>query len=80
MGILLKSDDNGSAWTDEKIAQAYDGHPQGVVGVQGRFVENGFRRTLDGTAKQSWRKVSGGEQETKIITLYLGDPPSGCAV
>jgi hypothetical protein len=49
--ILLKPDMNGPAWTDEKIAEAYDCYVQGVVGIRRRFVKNGFRRTLDGDPK-----------------------------
>lgn len=75
--ILLKSDVNGPAWTDKKIAEAYDCHIQGVVGVRRRFVENGLRRTLEGDPKQPRRKVLDGDQEAKIIALRLSNPPAG---
>ena len=75
--ILLKSDVNGPAWTDKKIAEAYDCHPRGIVGVRQRFVENGLHRTLDGDPKRPRHKVLDGEQEAKIIALRLGNPPQG---
>ena len=75
--ILLKSDVNGPAWTDEKIADAFDCHIQGVAGIRRRFVENGLRRTLEGDPKKPRRKVLDGEQEAKIIALRLGNPPAG---
>lgn len=77
--ILLKSDVNGPAWTDEKIAEACDCHIQGVVGIRRRFVENGFRQTLEGAPKRSRRKALDGEQEAKIIAMRLGNPPTGHA-
>lgn len=77
--ILLKSDANGPAWTDAKIAEAFDRHPQGVAMVRRRFSENGFRRTLEGDPKKSRGKVLTGDQEAQIIALRLGAPPDGYA-
>ena len=77
--ILLKADVNGPAWRDEQIALVCECHTQTIVGVRRRFVENGFRRTLDGDPKQPRRKVLNGEQEAKIIALRLSKPPVGHA-
>ena len=75
--ILLKADANGPAWSDQKIAEAFDCHCQGVVGIRQRFVENGFQRTLNGDPKQPRRKVLNGDQEAKIVAMRLSEPPAG---
>lgn len=50
--ILLKADTKGSGWSDEKIVEAFDCHPQTVQNMRHRFVEEGFQRAIErGTAK-----------------------------
>ena len=75
--ILLKSDTDGPAWTDAKIAEAYDCHLQSIAGIRRRFVETGMRRTLEGEPRKSRGKVLDGDQEAQIIALRLGEPPEG---
>lgn len=79
--ILLQSDVNGPAWTDKQIAEAYHCRTKTVENVRQRFVERGFRQTLDGyRPEQSPRgKLLDGKQEAKIIATRLGEPPKGYA-
>lgn len=46
--ILLKADADGPAWTDARIAEAFDCRTRTVETIRQRLVENGFRQTLDG--------------------------------
>lgn len=77
--ILLKTDAEGPAWTDEKIADAFGCHKNTVVQVRRRFVEEGLERAL-GRKKQkrpSRAKLLDGEQEAQLIALSCGPPPEG---
>lgn len=46
--ILLKADDDGAAWTDARIADAFACRTKTVENIRQRLVENSFRETLDG--------------------------------
>ena len=63
--ILLKADADGPAWTDARIAEAFDCRTKTVENVRERFVTAGFQETLDG------------KQEAKLIAMRLGSPPKG---
>ena len=78
--ILLKADAEGPAWTDAKIAEAFDGRTRSVESLRERLVTEGFEVALQGKPKSRVRgKVLNGEQEAKIIALRLGQPPKGFA-
>ena len=79
--ILLQADSNGSAWTDEQIAEAYFCRTKTVENVRQRFVERGLEETLDGKKRAAppIAKLLDGEQEVKIIATRLGSPPKGYA-
>ena len=79
--ILLKADADGPAWTDSRIAEAFDCRRQTVENLRQRFVECGFQETLDGKKRVSppTEKLLDGEQEAKIIATRLGPPPKGYA-
>ncbi|RMF65777.1 MAG: helix-turn-helix domain-containing protein [Calditrichaeota bacterium] len=74
--ILLKAD---AGWTDAKIAEALDCRTKTVENVRKRFVERGFEETLHGKkrSRPPVEKLLDGEQEAKIIALWLGEPPPG---
>ena len=74
--ILLKAD---QGWTDAKIAEALDCRTKTVENIRKRFVELGFEQTLDRKVRASppVEKLLDGDQEAKIITMRLGDPPQG---
>lgn len=79
--ILLKSDADGPAWTDAKVADAFNCRTKTIENIRQRLVENGFRETLDGKKrdKPPTPKVLDGEQEARIIATRLGSPPKGYA-
>jgi hypothetical protein len=75
--ILLKADADGPAWTDARIAEAYDCRTKTVENIRERFVTEGFDITIQGKSKAPRPKVLTGEQEAKVIALRLGKPPQG---
>jgi hypothetical protein len=79
--ILLKADENGLAWTDARIAEAFGCRRQTVETIRQRLVESGFQETLDGKkrAEPPTEKLLDGKQEAKIIATRLGPPPKGYA-
>jgi hypothetical protein len=79
--ILLQADADGPAWTDVRIAEAFACRRQTVENLRQRFVESGFRETLDGKrrAEPPTDKLLDGKQEAQVIALRLGPPPRGYA-
>jgi hypothetical protein len=79
--VLLKADENGPAWTDARIAEAFGCRRQTVETIRRRLVESGFQDTLDGKqrAEPPTAKLLDGKQEAKIIATRLGPPPKGYA-
>lgn len=79
--ILLKADADGPAWTDAKIADAFNCRTKTIENIRQRLVERGFRETLDGKNRQTppTEKLLDGEQEAKVIATRLGPPPKGYA-
>lgn len=77
--ILLKADARGPAWTDARIAEAFECRTKTVENVRQRFVERGFEETLQGKKRETppTEKLLDGEQEAKVIALRLGTPPKG---
>jgi hypothetical protein len=79
--ILLKADEKGPAWTDDRIAEAFGCRRQTVETIRRRLVESGFQETLEGKkrAEPPTAKLLDGKQEAKIIATRLGPPPKGYA-
>jgi Homeodomain-like domain len=79
--ILLKVDENGPAWTDSRVANAFGCRRQTVEMIRQRWVESGFQETLEGKKRDEppTAKLLDGEQEAKIIATRLGPPPKGYA-
>mgnify|MGYP001792469321 FL=1 len=79
--ILLKADANGSNWTDERIAEAFDCRTQTVEKIRKRLVTQGFTTVLNGVKRQHppVEKLLDGAQEAEVIALRLGEPPKGYA-
>ena len=75
--ILSKADANGPNWTDQRIAEAFGCRTRTIEKLRQRFVERGFRETLDGVkrALPPVKKLLSGEQEARIIATRLGSPP-----
>jgi hypothetical protein len=77
--ILLKADIEGSNWTDERIAEAFDCRTKTVENIRRRLVEKGFAETLNGSRRDTppTEKRLDGEQEAHVIAMRLGPPPKG---
>jgi hypothetical protein len=79
--MLLKADAAGPAWTDAKIAQAFDCRTRTVEKLRERLVTVGFLQTLNGKQREEppTAKLLSGDQEAKVIAMRLGAPPKGYA-
>ncbi len=79
--ILLKADVDGPAWTDQKIAEAFDCRVQTVESLRQRLVEQGFDNALNGMKRENppTPKLLDGKQEAQVIAMRLGSPPKGYA-
>lgn len=77
--MLLKADLAGLAWTDVKIAEAFDSRTRTVEKLRERFVTEGFSQTLHGKQREepATAKMLSGDQEAKLIAMRLGPPPKG---
>lgn len=77
--ILLNIDANGPGWTDSEAAAAFNCHPNTVVSIRKRFVEEGLEAVLTRkkTANPPRKPVCDGESEAKIIALRCSQPPEG---
>jgi hypothetical protein len=79
--MLLKADESGPAWTDERIAEAFDSRSRTVEKLRERFVTEGFEQVLHGKQREKppTEKILSGKQEAQLIALRLGPPPKGYA-
>ncbi len=77
--ILLKADANGPAWTDVRIAEAYDCRVQTVENVRMTLVTEGFEAALERKKRETppTPPLLDGAKEAKLIALRLGRPPAG---
>lgn len=77
--VLLKADENGAGWTDEKISEAYGCRVQTVENVRKRLVMDGFELALEGVKRQTppTAPLLDGQAEAKVIATRLGTPPAG---
>ncbi len=79
--MLLKADAAGPAWTDQRIAEAFDSRTRTVEKLRERFATEGFEQTLAGRQREkpATEKILSGQQEARVIALRLGPPPKGYA-
>lgn len=77
--ILLKTDVGGPAWTDAKIADAFNCRVQTVENLRKRLVNNSFDLALNGKKRSDPPTAPklDGKAEAKLIAMRLGDPPKG---
>lgn len=77
--ILLKSDADGPAWTDEKIADAFSAHRCTVEGIRTRFVTEGFEAVIERKKRLTppRERILDGEKEARLIALGCTEPPKG---
>jgi hypothetical protein len=77
--ILLKTDADGPAWPDGRIAEAFHCRVQTIEHLRQRLVTEGFGWALDGKQRQEPPTPCqlDGEAEAQLMALRLGKPPSG---
>jgi transposase len=79
--ILLQANEsqNGPAWTDKQISQAFGVHTNTVHGIRRQFVEHGLQAALERKKQDrpSRKRVVDGDIEAHLIALRCGDPPEG---
>src|SRR5262245_40887619 len=75
--ILLKTDVDGRAWPDVRIAEAFNCRMQTIENLRKRLVTEGFAWALDGKRRQEPPTPCklDGEAEAQLIALRLGKPP-----
>lgn len=79
--VLLKADagPQGPAWTDERIAEAFDVSLRTVEHVRQRFVEEGLESAVSRRKQRSpsrERKLDG-RGEARLAALACSQPPQG---
>lgn len=77
--ILLKADADGPAWSDARIAEAFNCRVQTIENLRKRLVTEGFEAALERKQRQEppTPPKLDGEAEAKLIALRLGKPPAG---
>lgn len=76
--ILLKADENGPAWTDERIADALEVSGATVARERRRFWEEGLEvALLPKKPGRPRRRVLDGRAEAYLIALACSNPPEG---
>jgi hypothetical protein len=77
--ILLKADVNGPAWTDARIAEAFDCRVKTIEYLRQRLVTEGFEIALNGKKRQTppTEPLLDGKGQAKLISMRLGKPPAG---
>lgn len=77
--ILLKVDADGPAWTDAKIAEAFQCRVQTIENLRKRVVTESFELALEGKKRQDppTPPKLDGVGEAKLISMRLGKPPAG---
>jgi hypothetical protein len=78
--MLLKLDQgpDGPAWTDTRVAEAFDCTARSAERLRKRLVEDGMDAALEHGNRGSYRaRALDGAAEAHLIALACGDPPEG---
>ena len=77
--ILLKTDADGPAWTDARIAEAFSCRVQTIENLRKRVVTESFELALNRKKRQDPPTLPrlDGNGEAKLISMRLGKPPAG---
>ena len=76
--ILLKADEDGAAWTDERIADAFEVSLATVARERRRYCEEGLEvALLPKKPGRPRRRVLDGRAEAHLIALACSNPPEG---
>jgi transposase len=79
--VLLQANEseNGPAWTDKQISEAFGVHTNTIHDIRRQFVEDGLQAAL--VRKKQYRpsrkRIVDGEVEAHLIALRCGKPPQG---
>ena len=79
--ILLKVDEDGPRWTDERAAEAFCVHTTTVRVIRERFVNEGLESALNRKSqiRPSRERTLDGAGEARLIAVACGEPPEGRA-
>lgn len=78
--MLLKADADGPAWTDPKIAAAFEVGASTVHRLRERFVEDGFEQALSRKPhSQTKPRKLDGAQEAHLVAIACSAAPAGRA-
>ena len=79
--ILLKVDEDGPRWTDERAAEAFGVHTSTVRAIRERFVLEGLQSALNRKPqiRPSRERTLDGAGEARLIAVACGEPPEGQA-
>ena len=79
--ILLKVDEDGPRWTDERAAEAFCVHTTTVRVIRERFVNEGLESALNRKPqiRPSRERTLDGAGEARLIAVACGEPPEGRA-
>ena len=79
--VLLQANESqdGPAWTDKQISQAFGVHTNTIHGIRRRFVEHGLQAALERKEQDhpSRKRIVDGDVEAHLIALRCGGPPDG---
>jgi hypothetical protein len=77
--ILLKADAHGPAWSDARIAEAFDCRVQTIESIRKRLTVEGFEQALERNKRADPPTPCklDGETEAKLIAMRLGKTPTG---
>jgi transposase len=79
--VLLQADEsqNGPAWMDNQVSEAFGIHTNTIHGIRRRFVEHGLQAALERKKQDSpsRKRIVDGEVEAHLIALRCGDSPEG---
>ena len=75
--MRLKTDANGPAWSEVRIAEALNGRVQTIENLRTRLVTEGVALALEGKQRQAPPTPCqlDGEAEATLLALRLGKPP-----
>ena len=78
--ILLKTDADGPAWSDEAISEAFSVSIGTVRNVRQRFVERGLSGALERKkqSRPSRERILDGEKEARRLAIACSKAPEGC--
>ena len=77
--ILLKVDEDGPRWIDERTAEAFSVHTTTVRVIRERFVNEGLESALNRKPqiRPSRERTLDGAGEARLIAVACGEPPKG---